>query len=138
MKKSTRVLRRGKCSLSTASSAVNSVLCFVVGGSVTRCCLREGKRWRVSLVSHGEGSPCTLGPRGLCSSTIMSRRCDRSACDEFGQVFLACFQGDADETRDARHNIYRYIYTQCLAKVLIPLHFFHILLCCCLMLTALN
>ncbi len=51
-----------------------------------------------------------LGPLGLCSPTIMSRRCDRSACDEFGQVFLACFQGDADETRDARHNIYIYIY----------------------------
>ncbi len=30
-----------------------------------------------------------------------------------------------------------YIYIQCLAKVFIPLHFFHVL-CCCLMLTALN
>ncbi len=37
------------------------------------------------------------GLRGLCSRRVISCSCDRSACDEDGQVFLTCFQGDAGE-----------------------------------------
>ncbi len=65
----------------------------------------EEIRGRVSARSHGEVSHMWQGLRCLCSR-VMSSSWDRSACDEDRQVFLACFQGDADEFQDACHNIY--------------------------------
>ncbi len=81
-----------------------SVLCSSgASRSYAAVCERE-IRGRVSTQSHGEVSPMWQGMHGLCSRRVMSSSWDRSSCDEDGEVFLACFQGDADEFWDARHN----------------------------------
>ncbi len=96
------------------------VLSFLDPGVVSPCCAPVGlvghpllsvgeiRGW-VSAQSHGEVSPVWQGLHGLCSHRVMSCSCDRSACDEDGQVFLACFQGDADEASGRSSHIYIYI-----------------------------
>ncbi len=77
-------------------------------GAVSPCCIPVGlvghtllsvgeMRGRVNAQSHGEVSHLWQGLHGLCSHHVMSCSWDRSVCDEDGQVFLACFQSDADE-----------------------------------------
>ncbi len=67
-------------------------------GLVSHTLLSVGEmRGRVNAQSHGEVSHLWQGLRGLCSRRVMSCSWDPLACDEDGQVFLACFQGDVDE-----------------------------------------
>ncbi len=83
--------------LSSFFSGAVSLCCAPVG-LVGHTLLSVGEmRGQVNAQSHGEVSPLWQGLRGLCSRRVMSCSWDRSACDEDGQVFLAFFQGDADE-----------------------------------------
>ncbi len=68
-------------------------------------------RGRVNAQSHGELSQLWQGLYGLCIHRMMSCSWDRSACDEDRQVFLACFQGNADEA-SGRSSQYIYILSR--------------------------
>ncbi len=108
--KSTWVLRCCECSL--PSFPVQWV-CAVLqwGWSVTRCCLWEKGEGELMLGLMEKSLSRVQGLRGLCSRHVISCSCDRSACDEDGQVFLACLQGDADEASGCSSQyIYIYIY----------------------------
>ncbi len=86
--------------------------CYAPVGLVGHTLLSVGEmRWRVNAQSHGEVSSLWQSLRGLCSRHMMSCSWDQSASDKDGQVFLACFQGDADEASGySSHCIYIYIY----------------------------
>ncbi len=95
------------------------MLSFLDSGAVSPCCAPVGLvghpllsvgeiRGRVSAQSHGEVSCVWQGLHGLCSRRVMSCSWDRSACDEDGQVFLACFQGEADKV-SGRSSLYIYM-----------------------------
>ncbi len=100
----TLVFRCHACSLSSIPVQWVSPCCAPVGPvGHTLLSVRE-IRGRVSTQSHGEVSLMWQGMRGLCSRRVMSSSWDWSSCDQDGQVFLTCFQGDADEFWDARHN----------------------------------
>ncbi len=103
---------------------VRRMLSSFFSGAVSPCCAPVGlvghtllsvgeMRRRVNAQFHGEMSGLRQGLRGLCSCHVMSCSWDRSACDEDGQVFLACFQGDADEASGCSSQyIYIYIVTR--------------------------